>query len=82
MKHGLILRGCDSCCYINFQGSKIHLNLDYIPSAVTSKNYSVRDENNEREKTLVEELSIVTVYSILGSVALKLGFSFCCFRFK
>ena len=82
MKHGLILSGYDSFYYINFQGNKIHLNLHYIPSAVTSKKYSMRDGNNEGEKTLVEKLSIVTVYSMLGSVALKLDFSFCCFRLK
>lgn len=82
MKHDLILSGCDSFYYINFQGKKIHLNLHYFPSAVTSKKYSVRDENNEGGKNLVEKLSIVTVYSVLGSVALKLDFSFCCYRLK
>lgn len=80
MKHGLILSVYDSFYYINFQGNKIHLNVDYIPSAVTSNKYSVGDENNEGEKTLVGKLSIVTVYSILGSVALN--FRFCCLKLK
>lgn len=79
MKHGLILSGYDSFHYINLQGNKIHLNLHYIPSAVASKKYSVRDENNEGEKALVEKLSSVTAYSVLGSAALRQDFSFCCF---
>lgn len=33
-------------------------------------------------KPLVEKLSIVTVYSILSSVALKLDGNFSCFRLK
>lgn len=82
MKHGLILSGYDSFYYFNFQGNKIHLNVDYIPSVVTSNKYSVEHENNEGEKTLVGELNIVAVYSILGSVALKLNFRFCCLKLK
>lgn len=50
MKHSLILSGYDSFYYINFQGNKIILDLHYISSAVNSKNYSLRDENNEEEK--------------------------------
>lgn len=73
MKHSLILSGYDSFYYINFQGNKIILDLHYISSAVNSKNYSLRDENNEEEKTLAEKLSIVTVYSVLGTVAVKLN---------
>lgn len=54
MKHSLILSGYDSFYYINFQGNKPNLNLHYVSSAVNSKNYSVRDKNNEGEKTLAE----------------------------
>lgn len=75
MKHGLILSGYDSFHYINFPGNKIHLNLHYSPSAVTSKKYSLRGENNEGEKAQFEKLRNVTVYSVLGSVALKVTFS-------
>lgn len=82
MKHSLILSGYDSFYYINFQGNKINLKLRYVPSAVNSKNYSIRHENNEGEKTLVEKLSIVTVYSVLGSVALKLDLAFLLFQVK
>lgn len=84
MKHSLILSGYDRFYYINFQGNKINLNLHYVSSAVNSKKYSVGDENEE-EKTLAEKLSIVTVYSVLGGVALKLHLIFffvCLFQVK